>query len=267
VRDGKALKIAVTGKGGVGKTFVAAGLAYFLANRNFRVIAIDADPTPNLALTLGIPREKAAEIVPVSENKKLIEEKTGTGFSGVYRLSFTVDDVVRDFSYPSPLGVNLLVMGTVRSAGSGCMCPANAVIRALLRHLIVERDEAVILDMEAGIEHLGRGTARHVDLMLAVADSNLKALETAGKIAKLASDMQIEKVFLVGNKVSNRLEEEAIAKFASEARIKLLGFIPYDEKILEADRLGKSPFLCAADASAVRALMKLGEKLLSYQCM
>ncbi|RLG92285.1 cobyrinic acid a,c-diamide synthase [Candidatus Bathyarchaeota archaeon] len=267
MRDGKALKIAVTGKGGVGKTFVAAGLAYFLANRNFRVIAIDADPTPNLALTLGIPREKAAEIVPVSENKKLIEEKTGTGFSGVYRLSFTVDDVVRDFSYPSPLGVNLLVMGTVRSAGSGCMCPANAVIRALLRHLIVERDEAVILDMEAGIEHLGRGTARHVDLMLAVADSNLKALETAGKIAKLASDMQIEKVFLVGNKVSNRLEEEAIVKFASEARIKLLGFIPYDEKILEADRLGKSPFLCAADASAVRALMKLGEKLLSYQCM
>jgi len=255
------MKIAVSGKGGVGKTFVAAGLAYFLAEKGLKVIAIDADPTPNLALTLGIPREKASRITPISENKKLVEEKTGTGFGGVYRLSFTVDDILKDFSFPSPLNVNLLVMGTVRSAGSGCMCPANAVIRALLRHLIVERNEAVVLDMEAGVEHLGRGTARHVDVMVIVADSSLKSLETARKIGKLAYGMGISKVFLVGNKVSGEEDERRIGESASESSLVMLGWIPYDEKIVEADKIGESPFLYASDSFAVQALMNIGEKL------
>ena len=141
------VKIAVSGKGGVGKTLIAGGLACCLVNKGLKTIAIDADPSPNLALTLGLSLEEARKILPISENKELVESKTGTGYSGVFRLSFSVDDVVREYSVRTPFGVNLIVMGTVTSMGSGCTCPANAVIRALLRHLVVERNEAVVLDL------------------------------------------------------------------------------------------------------------------------
>ncbi|MFQ5836557.1 MAG: AAA family ATPase, partial [Candidatus Bathyarchaeia archaeon] len=191
------MKIAISGKGGVGKTLVAGVLADFFAKKGFKVLAIDADPSPNLALTLGIPLDEANKIVPVSENTQLLESKTRTSFPGVYRLSFTVDDIVEKFGVKSPYGMNLLVMGIIRSAGEGCTCPANAVIRELLRHLIVERDEVVVMDMEAGVEHMGRGTARHVDIMLIVADSSLKSLETAKKIYGLATEAGIKNAFIV----------------------------------------------------------------------
>jgi len=125
----KMVKIAVSGKGGVGKTLIAAGLACSLADKGLKTLAIDADPSPNLALTLGIEPEKAREILPISENKELIESKTSTEYPGVFRLSFTVDDVVRKYSVETPFGVDLIVMGTVKSMGSGCTCPANAVLR------------------------------------------------------------------------------------------------------------------------------------------
>jgi len=132
------MKVAVSGKGGVGKTLIAAGLAYSLARKGFKTIAIDADPSPNLALTLGLSSEDARGIVPISENKQLVEAKTSTGYAGVFRLTFTVDDIVRDYAVQTPFGVNLIVMGTVRSVGAGCTCPANAVVRSLLRHLVVD---------------------------------------------------------------------------------------------------------------------------------
>ena len=134
------MKIAVSGKGGVGKTLVAGGLAAGFAARGLKTIAIDVDSSPNLALTLGMSTDETRKIVPVSENKELIESKTSTGYSGVYRLSFTVADIVRDYAVNTPFGVSLIVMGTVKAMESGCMCAPNAVIRAMLRHLIVERD-------------------------------------------------------------------------------------------------------------------------------
>jgi len=204
------MKIAVTGKGGVGKTVVAGVLANFFVEKSFKVLAIDADPSPNLAITLGIPLDQANKIVPISENTQLIEQKTSTGIGGVYRLTFSVDDIVEKFSVKSPYGVNLLVMGTIKSAGSGCMCPANAVLRELLRHLLVERDEAVVMDMEAGVEHMGRGTAKHVDTMLIVTDPSLKSMETARKIHSLAMDTGVQKIFVVGNKVADSEEAEPI---------------------------------------------------------
>ena len=259
------MKIAVSGKGGVGKTLVAGVLADYLVKRGFKVLAIDADPSPNLALTLGIPLEQANKIVPVSENTELIESKTSTGFSGVYRLSFSVDDIIRDFSVKSPYGMNLLVMGTVRSAGGGCTCPANALIRELLRHLMVERDEVVVMDMEAGIEHMGRGTGKHVDTMLIVTDPSFKSIETSRKIRSLATETGIKRIFIIGNKVANREEGEFIEKFAADSKISLLDLIPYDEQILKADMLGKTPLKYTENSKGIMTIQKIGEKLLRYK--
>jgi len=258
------MKIAVSGKGGVGKTLVAGALAYSFAKKSFKTIAIDADPSPNLALTLGVPLEQVREIVPISENKPLIELKTGTKFSGVYQLSFTVDDVVHDFSVETPYGVRLIVMGTVKSIGSGCTCPENAVIRALLRYLIVKRDEAVIVDMEAGIEHLGRGTARHVDTMLVVTDPTVKSLEIAKRIYELAEDAGIKQVFLVGNKVANEVEGDSIGKFAENNSMLLLSLIPFDEKVLRAETRGETP-LRNEQSKAIRSIEKLGNRLMQSE--
>jgi len=257
------LKIAVSGKGGVGKTLIAGVLAEFLTRKGFRVLAIDADPTPNLALTLGIPLNEANKIVPISENSQLIEEKTQTGVAGVYSISFTVEDIIERFSVKSPYNVNLLVMGTVRSAGAGCMCPANTVIRALLHHLLVKRDEAVVMDMEAGLEHMGRGTAEHVETMLVVTDPSLKSMETAKKLWKLAVEAGINGVCLIANKVSNPSEGALIEKFASDNSIILLGLIPYDERVFRADVRGETPLKHAKTSEGVVAIQKIGEKLLS----
>jgi len=256
------MKIAVSGKGGVGKTLIAGVLAEYLARKGFTVLAIDADTTPNLALTLGIPYDEAVKIVPISENTPLIESKTQTSMPGVYNLSFSVEDIIEQFSVKTPFNVNLLVMGTVKSAGTGCMCPANTVIRALLHHLLVKRKEAVITDMEAGVEHMGRGTAEHVETMLIVTDSSLKALETAKKLYGLAKQIGIKEGFIVGNKVANQKESELIEQFAKQNVIPLLGLVPYDEKILEADRHGESPIKQANRSTGVTAIHQLAEKLL-----
>jgi CO dehydrogenase maturation factor len=254
------MKIAVSGKGGVGKTLISGGLAYSFVKKGLKTIAIDADPSPNLALTLGLPLEDAREIMPISKNKELIESKTGTEYSSVYRLTFKVDDVVRDFSVKTPLNVNLIVMGTVQSIGSGCTCPSNAVIRALLRHLVVERDEVVIVDMEAGVEHLGRGTARNVDTLLVVTDANMKALEIAKHIHKLATNAGMQHVFLVGNRISDNFQKDRIEKFAKTNGLPVLDFIPFDQKVVEMEMYGETP-LQHKESVAVRAIDILGRKL------
>ncbi|MEM3578212.1 MAG: P-loop NTPase [Candidatus Bathyarchaeia archaeon] len=250
------MKVAVSGKGGVGKTFIAGSLAYCFANKGLKTIAIDADPSPNLALTLGLSQEEARKILPLSENKDLIESKTGTGYAGVFRLSFSVNDIIRDYAVDTPLGVKLIVMGTVKSMGSGCTCPANAVVRALLRHLVVERNEAVVLDMEAGVEHMGRGTAQHVDAMLIVADANLKALETAKRINELASQTRIKQTLLVGNKVENDRQKETIEKFAEEHNLKLVGIVPFDSTVAEAEMRGETP-LKNKNSTALHAIQNI----------
>jgi len=255
------VKIAVSGKGGVGKTLIAGGLAYGFSKRGLKTIAIDADPSPNLALTLGLSPEEARKILPISENKELIESKTSTGYAGVFRLSFSVDDIIRDYSVKTPFGVNLVVMGTVKSMGSGCTCPANAVIRALLRHLVVERDEMVVLDMEAGVEHMGRGTAQHVDEMLVVADANMKSLDVAKRIRELGFKAGMKQIHLIGNKVENEAQKEAIESFAKENDLEVFGFLPFDPMVVEAEMHGETP-LKYVNADAVKAIGRLCSKLL-----
>jgi len=151
-------------------------------------------------------------------------------------------------------------MGTVQSMGSGCACPANAVVRALVRHLVVERDEIVVLDMEAGVEHMGRGTAKHVDVMLIVVDANMKSLETAKHISELAAGANIKKVFLIGNKIGNKVQKETIKEFAEKYGLTILEFVPFDQTVVDAEMRGETP-LKYKESEAVRAMEKLCEKL------
>jgi len=234
------MKIAVADKGGTGKTLVAGGLAFLLARAGYTTIAIDADSAPNLGFLLGLSSRNAGMIVPVSKNETLIAAKTGTGYPGVYTLNFTVDDVVRKYAVPTPAGVNLLVMGTVVSMGSGCTCPANSVIRALLRHLIVDRDEVVIMDMEAGVEHLGRGTAESVDMMLVVSDANSQSLSLAGRIAQMARNAGIPRIALVGNRLVDAGQDTVIREFAAANNLEVMGMIPFDPAVVHAGIMGNS---------------------------
>ena len=255
------MKVAVSGKGGVGKTLIAGGIARGFAERKYKTIAIDADSSPNLALTLGLTAEEARKILPISENKALVESKTSTGYSHVYNLNFSVDDIVKEYSVPTPLGVNLIVMGTVQSMGAGCMCAPTAVIRALLRYLVVETDEAVVLDLEAGVEHIGRGTARQVDVLLIVADSNLKSLEIAKHIHDMALAAGMKQLYLVGNRVMNDEQKAAIKSYADKNGLTLLEFVPFDTKVTESDMLGKTPLL-NREISAVKTIDNICELLL-----
>ncbi len=255
------MKVAVSGKGGVGKTLIAGGIARGFAERKYKTIAIDADSSPNLALTLGLTAEEARKILPISENKALVESKTSTGYSHVYNLNFSVDDIVKEYSVPTPLGVNLIVMGTVQSMGAGCMCAPTAVIRALLRYLVVETDEAVVLDLEAGVEHIGRGTARQVDVLLIVADSNLKSLEIAKHIHDMATAAGMKQLYLVGNRVMNDEQKEAIKSYADKNGLTVLDFVPFDTKVTESDMLGKTPLL-NREISAVKTIDNICELLL-----
>lgn len=256
------MKIAVSGKGGVGKTLIAGALARCFATKGLKTIAIDADPSPNLALTLGLSPEEARNILPISEHKRMLESKTSTGYEGIYRLSFAVDDIVREYAVQTPSNVKLIVMGTVRSMGSGCTCPANAVIRALLRHLVVERNEAVVLDMEAGIEHMGRGTAKSVDVMLIVVDAGIKSLEIAKSIHELATAAGMKRLFLVGNKIDGERQEKTVVDFAEKNGLILLDFVPFDNKIVEAEMQAVTP-LKLENSEALRAINKLCEKLMA----
>jgi CO dehydrogenase maturation factor len=247
-------------KGGVGKTFIAGTLACTFAGYGMKTIAIDADTSPNLALTLGMTPQEAAQIVPVAENESLIEEKTKTDYPGVFKLTYSVDDIVSGQAVSTPCGVKLLVMGMVRTMGGGCACPAHSLIRTLMSHLIVERDEVVILDMEAGVEHLGRGTAKNVDIMLIITDAHQASLVTAGRIAELARPSGISRIAYIANRVTGDEVFQRISDAAKEHGACVLAAIPYDTEVLQAGMLGKSP-ACSKEFSAVAATVALADKL------
>jgi len=257
------MKIAVSGKGGVGKTTISALLSKVFFDKGLRVLAIDADPNPNLAMLLGIPLEDMEKLIPISENRRLIEEKTGVkpeSYGGVFRLSFRVDDIVNRYGVKTPSGVDLIVMGAVRAAGQGCMCPANALIRALLRHLLVRTGEAVVVDMEAGIEHFGRGTVEAVDAMLVVAEPSSRSLETARRVANLAKQIGIKQIFLVGNRVTKG-ESKIIEEYGEKVQVPVIGIIPSDEnlRLLDAGTTTSVGFPTSPGGDAIR---QLGEALL-----
>lgn len=233
------MKIAVTGKGGVGKTTFAAGLIKYFAVKGRSVFAIDADPDANLALTLSFP---SPTIVPLIEMKKLIEERTGASpgsATSYFKLNPRVDDIP-DKYFAEHNGIKLAVMGTVRGGGMGCTCPENAFLKSLLSHLLLERNEVVVLDMEAGIEHLGRGTARGVDRLIVVVEPGKRSVETAFRIKALASQIGIKDVSVVGNKTKGDRDRSYL--LSSMPGFNFLGFISFDEAIIKADVDGSSPW-------------------------
>lgn len=253
------MKLAITGKGGVGKTTLAGILARLYAAEGRPVIAIDANPDANLASALGVPPEDARKITPIAELKELIEERTGAkpGASGGYfSLTPKVDDIPERFSAKKD-GVKLLVMGTVKKGGAGCMCPESALLRNLLSHILVGRPDVVIMDMDAGVEHLGRGTASAVDAFIVVVEPGRRSLQTAEAVRKLAKDLGIERCYVVGNKVKDEADRQFILD--GLRGFELLGFINHNPSIAEADRRGISAF--DLDPKVVEEVKVIKEKL------
>ena len=259
------MKIAVAGKGGVGKTFISGTLARLLARDGYNVLAVDADPNINTASSLGIPSEIAESIIPLSENEALIEEKTGVtpgkSYSKVFRLTPKVSDIVEKFGVVGPDGVQLLIMGTVNDGGAGCMCPSNALLRVLVQHLLIQRKDVLVMDMVAGLEHLGRGTARRMDTMLAVIEPRMKSVETVKRVLKLAREIEVQEVLAVGNKVRSERERLFIEEKMRELGVEIAAYIPYDEEVVEADMLGIAPIDHDDSSPALTALNHLKEAL------
>jgi len=227
------MKIAISGKGGVGKTLLASLLSKIFAECGYSVIAIDADPNANLAATLGFLHPE--NITPISEMSALIEERTGAKpgqAASFFKLNPKVDDILEKYSVEYN-GIKLMVMGRLKRGGSGCYCPENALLQALLTHLLLARDEVVILDMEAGIEHLGRGTAKGVDKLIVVVEPGRRSIETAYRIDKLARDIGLHNIAVVGNKLRSPSDREFL--ISSLPGFQFLGFIPYDQAIVDAD--------------------------------
>jgi len=253
------MKIAISGKGGVGKTLLAAFLSQTFAESGYSVIAIDADPDANLAATLGFPNPE--EITPISELSDLIEERVGVrpGQSGAFfKLNPKVDDLPENYSAKLG-GIRLMAMGRIKRGGTGCYCPEGALLQALISHLLVQRDEVVILDMEAGIEHLSRGTTKAVDKLIIVVEPGRRSIETAQTINKLAQDLGLHNIGIVGNKIRSESDREFITSSLPDTEI--LGFIPYDPSITEADLANRPLF--AASPQTAKEVKNIYDKLVS----
>lgn len=230
------MKIAISGKGGTGKTMLVSLLSTIFAQSGYSVLAIDADPNANLAATLGFPYPD--KIIPISEMADLIEERTGARPGEVatfFKLNPKVNDLPEKYCVEHN-GVKLMVMGRLKKGGSGCYCPENALLQALVTHLLLERDELVIMDMEAGVEHLGRGTARAVDKLIIVVEPSRRSVETAYRIRELAKDIGLQNIGVVGNKIRSEKDKDSLV--SSMPGFEFLGFIPYDQAIAEADLAG-----------------------------
>lgn len=254
------MKIGVSGKGGVGKTTLSSLLASVLAKQGKTVLAVDADPAQNLGLGLGFPPDILSRITPVAELKELISERTATNPSvptGLFRYNPKVDDIPEKY-WAEYNGVRLLLVGTIQAGGAGCACPENTLLKNLMYHLIVERDETVILDMEAGLEHLGRGTTGSMDALLVVVEPGQKSLQLAARIDKLAGDLGIKKIVFVGNKVGTP-EEEAVVR-AGVPSDRLVGFVGYDPGLRRSDLDGTSAYASASPAT-LQAIKDLAKSL------
>ena len=251
------MKIAVSGKGGVGKTTLAATLARMYANLGKKVLAIDADPDANLAAALGF--ERPQDIIPLSEMRELIANRTGTQpgqYGSVFKMNPKVDDLP-DTIAKDVAGLKFMTLGGVKKGGGGCVCPESVLLKNLVMHLVLNRNEVVIMDMEAGLEHLGRATSSSVDKLLVVVEPGRRSLDTAEHVRRLADDLKLKNVAVVGNKVRSQRDADYIEK--GLPGFEILGHIPYSDDVIEADLTGKAVY--DLSPGTVEAVKKIMEKM------
>ena len=234
------MKLAITGKGGVGKTTLSSTLARLYADEGRTVLAADVDPDANLGLALGLSQEEVDQIVPISKMRTLVEERTGaTAANKFFKLNPYVADIPEKYAKEIN-GVKLLVMGTVDLGGSGCVCPEHVMLKSILSALTYRKNDVVVMDMEAGLEHLGRGTAANMDQFIVVIEPGSRSVQTYRNVKRLAQDLGVKQVRVVANKVRDEADEEFVRN-ASPAE-DLLGIIHYNTEVIDADRQGKSPY-------------------------
>ncbi|NIA19725.1 MAG: AAA family ATPase [Xanthomonadaceae bacterium] len=236
------MKIAISGKGGVGKTTLAGTLARLMADQNKKVLAIDADPDANLASAIGFNIKEVENVTPLAQMTEEIESRTGAKkgtFGGIFKLNPQVDDIPEKFSLLKD-NIKLLILGTIPEGGGGCYCPESVLLKYLLRHIFLQRDESIILDMEAGLEHLGRGSTRGIDAFIVVVEPGTRSLQTARQVKKLAADLGVKQVYVVGNKIHAPEDLQFIEDNLDDMII--LGSIDYDLAIVAADRRDEAPY-------------------------
>ncbi len=251
------MKIAVSGKGGVGKTTFAALLIRMLSDAGKKVLAIDADPDANLAAAIGI--ENSDRITPIAEMKDMIFERTGAKagtIGGFFKLNPKVDDLPDTLSVKKD-NIKLMRLGSVKKGGGGCLCPESTLLKSLVMHIVLLRDEVVVMDMEAGIEHLGRATASAVDKLIVVVEPGRRSIDTAAHIRRLAEEIHLTRIAVVGNKIRSPQDEAFIREHLADFDI--LGFLPYGNELIEADLKGQSPYDVASEAK--RRIQEMVEKL------
>jgi CO dehydrogenase maturation factor len=242
----KSIKLAVTGKGGVGKTTVSSLLCKAFVDSGYSVLAVDADPDANLATAIGFSED--IDIPPLTEMKELIEERTGAKpgtIGSFFKLNPKVDDLPEKL-WKEKNGIKLLRMGTVKKGGGGCICPESAMLKTMVQNLLLFRKEAVIMDMEAGIEHLGRATAQAVNPLIVVVEPGKRSMETARQIKSLAEDIKLQNIAIIANKVRSQHCVDFLKKEAGD--IPILGFLPFKDDILKADMESLPPWEVCPDA-------------------
>ncbi len=258
------MRLATVGKGGSGKTTIAGTLSRIFADKGVKIVAIDGDPNPNLALTLGMSPKEADAINYITPSIM----KAGEKIDGVVQMipAIPVDQIMADYASKAAANVDLIVMGQPRhgTAGQGCMCASHRAVRGLITELTAI-GEHTITDMEAGLEHLRRGTARHVDAMLVVAEPYYRSLEAAARTCSLANELKIPFVRVVANKVRNADDMAAIESFCTQHDLEIIGSVPYDDTMMEAERQAKAPVDFDPDSAGIRSIRAIAGEVEKMQ--
>lgn len=254
------MKLAVAGSGGAGKSTLAGLLAYTFAAQGYPVLAIDADPAPSLGAALGFPEELLATLRPIAEMTELVAGRTGGepgDFADYFKRNPRLDDLPGRF-WVAYRGIRFMELGAIDKGGSGCFCPQSTLLRALLRHVLLEPGEVLLLDLYAGLEHLSRATVAPVDVLLVVTEPSVRSLSTAARIRDLARDIHLERLFLVGSKTEGEAERAFVA--AHSPGLAMLGYLSLDPQARRAERNGLSAYdlspILAAQARAIVSVLR-----------